>query len=233
MLSARWHDPPVATFPVRNDGRRAVRYRLVSAASRGVLRGWLGGHLHVDAMAGIPEKGPLIVAANHLSNVDPFLFGGFGPGAMFAMAKRELFGVKPVSWVLLGCNVFPVDREGADRAAVATALRLVSGGGRLLVFVEGTRAHKPGMGRAEPGVGFLVRRTGAPVLPVGIWGTERVLGRAQRLPRRAEVNVRVGEPLLPTITGRGRAADQAVADSVGRAIAELLPARYRGVYGAG
>lgn len=216
-------------FPVRDDGERPYRYRIVSLVSRGVLRTLFGSDLDVEAMARIPARGPLLVASNHLSNIDPFIFGGFAPRALFCMAKRELYGNPAIAWALAGCNCFPVDRGTPDRWALRLSLDLLSRGERLLLFIEGTRAAAPGMKRAEAGVGFLARRSGVPVLPVALWGTEQSLRRGRLLPRRVPAAMRVGDPFTPAATS-GRGADQAVADEIGRHVAALLPPAYRGTY---
>ena len=219
-----------ARFPVRDDGRRSWRYRIVSRLSRGALRLLFGRRLDVRAMQRILPDGPLLVVSNHLSNIDPFLFGGYAPGTMFCMTKRELFANRLAAWTLAGCNCFPVDRGAADRWALRTSLDILTRGGRMLIFLEGTRAASPGMKRAEAGVGFLVRRSGARVLPVAVWGSEGALARGRRLPRRVPITVRVGDAFTPEVPA-GRHDDQAVADSIGRRIAALLPPEYRGVYG--
>lgn len=218
-------------FPVRDDGKRPWRYHIVSWLARVVLRAFFGRDLRFDGMDRFPLDGPLLVVTNHLSNVDPFLFGAYAPGTMFCMAKRELYKHRLVAWILAGCNCFPVDRGAADRWALRTALEVLAQHGRLLIFLEGTRALSPGMKRAEAGVGFLVRRSGARVLPIAIWGTERALRRGRRLPRRMPVNIRIGDAFAPATESGSREADQAVADAIGRRIAQLLPPEYRGVYG--
>ena len=218
-----------ARFPVRDDGRRSLRYRTVSAASRGVLRTLFGRALDVSAMRQLDVAGPLIVVCNHLSNIDPFLFGGFAPGTMFCMAKRELYEHRFVAWILAGCNCFPVDRGTPDRWALRTSLDVLHAGGKLLIFLEGTRAASPGMRRAEAGVGFLARRSGAPVLPIALCGSEAALGRGRLLPRRVPIVLRAGEAFTPE-PGTGRHDDQAMADAIGRRIAAMLPPAYRGVY---
>ena len=86
------------------------------------------------------------------------------------------------------------------------------------------------MKRAEAGVGFLVRRSGARVLPIAVWGTERALARGRRLPRRVPVRVSIGEAYRPDVTTGGRPDEQAIADGIARRIALLLPEEYRGVY---
>jgi 1-acyl-sn-glycerol-3-phosphate acyltransferase len=218
-------------FPVRKDGRRPWRYRIVSLLSRVALRLWFGRQLRFEGQEHLPLTGPLLVVSNHLSNIDPFIFGGFGPGTMFCMSKRELFTNRVVAWILGGCNCYPVDRGAADRWALRTSLNLLADRGRLLVFVEGTRATKPGMKRVEAGIGFLARRSKARLVPVAVWGTDKALARGRRLPRRVPVTVRYGRPFEATAPAAGRPDDQEMADQIARRIAELLPEEYRGAYG--
>lgn len=218
-------------FPVRDDDRKSLRYRFVSFLSRAFIRAVFGAQLEIEGDERLPQEGPVVVVCNHLSNLDPLIFGGFSSRPMFCMAKRELFHPRIAAWVLAGCNCFPVDRGAADRRALRTSLDVLARGGRLLIFLEGTRALTPGMKRAEAGVGFLVRRSGAPVLPVAVWGTERSLQRGRLLPRRVSARMRYGNvvPVSELSATRGR-DDQAVADSIAQRIARLLPTEYRGVY---
>jgi 1-acyl-sn-glycerol-3-phosphate acyltransferase len=214
-------------FPVRGDGRRPWRYRLTAAFWRNILRVLFAGRLSFAGTSGIPMRGPLLVASNHISNWDPLIFGSFFPGTLFAMAKLELFRPPPMAWLLAGCNCFPVDRGRADRRALRISLDLLRTGHRLLVFVEGRRSRVPGMGRAEAGAGFLVRRTGCPVLPIAVWGTENAMRRTGGLlPRRGRIHIRYGRPVQ--VAG---SADQEIADAIAQEVAKLLPARYRGVNG--
>lgn len=221
-------------FPVRDDGRRPLRYRLVAGLVRAALRLWYGRRLRITGLENVPgtERGAFIIATNHLSNLDPMVLGGFTPGANYAMAKKELFRPALMAWVWAGCNTFPVDRGTADRWALRTALDVLGRGGRLMVWVEGTRALRPGMKRAEPGVGFLLRRTRVPVLPVAITGTEAALVRGRlRLPRRVPILVHFGR--LQEVDIGGLRDNQLVADRVAELVARELPPAYRGVYAEG
>ncbi len=147
------------------------------------------------------------------------------------MAKKELFRGSILSWYWSGCNVFPIDRSAPDRRALRTSLDLLNRGARLLMFVEGTRARQPGMTRAQPGVGFLVRHSGGvPVLPVALWGTERALVKGARLPQRVPLHMRFGPVFTARPAPGPRPDDQAVADDIGRHIAAILPPEYRGYY---
>ena len=213
-------------FPVRTDFGRTRRYRLVALIIRGLFRTYFGRRIVITGRENVPESGALIVAANHLSMLEPLLIGSFFPGTLFAMTKKELFGNRLVAWFMAGCNMFPVDRQSADRRALRTAIDILKNRGRLLIFVEGTRATTPGMRRAEPGVGFLVNHSDAQVLPVAAWGMDDATSPGRRLPRRVPLHVRFGAPV--TITPG--ASLQETADRVGEAVAALLPAAYRGVY---
>ena len=215
-------------FPVRRDGGKAWRYRVVAGTVRGVIRIWLGRRLDLGELRRVPDDTPVLVVANHLSNLDPLLLGGFFPHTLFAMAKVELLSNRILGWLLTGCNVFPVNRARADRKALKTALQVLSGPHRLLLFVEGTRARTPGMQKAEPGVGYFVRKSGAYVLPVGIWGSEQAWPPRSMKIRRRDVHMHVGT-LIPAAELIST-DDQATADAIGNQIAALLPEKYRGVY---
>jgi 1-acyl-sn-glycerol-3-phosphate acyltransferase len=216
-----------AIFPVRDDGRRPWRYRLAAGFTRLCLHLLFVRRLDFAGTEGVPAEGPLLVASNHISNWDPLIIGSLFPGTLFCMAKRELFRPAPVAWLLAGCNCFPVDRGKADRRALRISLELLRDGRRLLLFIEGHRSRGRGMGPAEAGAGFLVRRTQAPVLPVAIWGTERALGRTGGLlPRRGRIRVRCGRPVA--VSGR---SGQEIADAIAAEVAALLPPRHRGPHG--
>jgi 1-acyl-sn-glycerol-3-phosphate acyltransferase len=215
-----------AEFPVRRDGRRPWRYRLTAGLCRTFVRVLFFRRIRFEGSAGVPLEGPLLVASNHISNWDGLILGSFFSGTLFAMVKREAFRPPPLAWLLAGCNCFPVDRGTADRRALRISLDVLRARGRLLIFIEGHRSRGRGMGPAEAGAGFLVRRTQAPVLPVAIWGTERALVRTGGLlPRRGHLRVRYGQPV--TVSGGN---PHEIADAIAVEVAALLPPRYRGIH---
>jgi 1-acyl-sn-glycerol-3-phosphate acyltransferase len=216
-----------ARFPVRDDDRRPLRYRTASLLSRLYLRLLSRRRLRIVGESNIPADGPLLVACNHTSNLDPMVVGGYFPRTLFAMAKRELYFARPVSWFLAGCNCIPVDRGAADRRAVTRALEVLRRGGRLLIFVEGTRSRDGTMQRAEAGIGFLARLSSATVLPVALSPTDWRRGRGGLL-RRREIVLQYGAPFELELTGRRD--DAAIADEIAGRIAALLPTAKRGVY---
>ncbi len=181
--------------------------------------------LRVEGAAHLPARGPYILVANHASWYDPpAIEFGLGERIRF-MAKRELFAVPVLGFVLLAIGNFPVRRGESDRRALDAALRVLAAGQPLGYFPEGTRSRDGTLHRAKPGVAFLARRSRAPLVPVGVSGTREL---RVRVPPRTDVLVRVGAPF--TLDDVDGADDQALADAIMARIAALLPSHMRGVY---
>lgn len=182
----------------------------------------------------IPRKGALILASNHLNLADPPILTVVMPRRVVWMGKQELFDI-PVFGLLyhlFGC--IPVRRFQADLRALRRSQEALQRGLVLGMFPEGTRSGGRGLGPAEPGTALLAMRTDTPIMPVAIWGTERVKLPRAFFPPWTSVHVVFGEPFR--LAKPGRLTKEAVeegADVIMRRIAELLPERYRGVYGGG
>jgi 1-acyl-sn-glycerol-3-phosphate acyltransferase len=143
----------------------------------------------------VPAAGPLLVVSNHASLLDPPLVGGVCPRRLAFLAKAELFRIPLFGRLIHALGARPVRRDGADPAALRTALRALEGEGALLVFPEGTRAeHEDRLRPAKPGVGMLAVMSGAAVVPVYVSGSGRAWPRGRRLPRPTKVRVVFGEP---------------------------------------
>jgi 1-acyl-sn-glycerol-3-phosphate acyltransferase len=189
----------------------------------------------------IPRTGPVIVAANHSSNLDvPVLGSSLMPKLgrrLQWLGKKELFDWPVIGWIARNGGVHAIDRGAADVEAFRIATRILEEGHALFVFPEGTRSRDGTLGEGRDGVAVLALRTGAPIVPVGVSGSYERWPRGQRLPRPGgRVTVRVGSPfrladVLPPDLDR-RAAKTAATDLIMRRIAELLPERQRGPYGA-
>jgi len=220
-----------AHFPVRGVEGKTLRYRVVKAIWWTGLKLVYGRkRLEITGVENIPADGPLLVVSNHLSMLDPVLYGALFPRNLFAMAKKEIFPNRLAAWIWAGCNTFPVDRQGQSRAGLKTARHILSDGGRLLMFIEGTRSTGAGMTRAESGAALLIRQTPCLVLPAAVGGTENAWPRGRRLPRRAQIHLRYVAPFsVPAdlLAGGGR---QAVSDYIAVQVAALLPPAYRGYY---
>jgi 1-acyl-sn-glycerol-3-phosphate acyltransferase len=189
----------------------------------------------------IPRDGPLIIAANHASNFDAPVLGAWLIPRLGRrihwLGKRELFAWPIVGWVAANGGVHPVDRDSADVEAFRLASRILDGGHVLFVFPEGTRSPDGGLQAARDGLALLALRSGAPIVPIGIGGSDRVWPKGQRFPHPGgHVVVRVGRPFrpsdeLPPGTDR-KAAKTLTTRLIMERIAALLPVRQRGVYGA-
>lgn len=143
----------------------------------------------------IPRSGPVLIAANHLSVLDPPIVGAAAPRPLHFLAKAELFSIPLFGRLLARVNARPVKREGADPTALRTALRVLEAGQALLVFPEGTRGQEGTLKEGKAGAGMLALLSGAPVVPAYIEGTGRVLPRGRWLPRLGKVRVSFGPPL--------------------------------------
>lgn len=193
------------------------------------------------ALDEIPKTGPLILAANHSSNLDAVVLGSWLTPRLGRrihwLGKKELFDWPVVGWAAANGGVHPVDRGAADVEAFRLAMRILDEGHVLFVFPEGTRSRDGKLQDGHDGVAVLAIRTGAPIVPLAIAGSNRVWPRGQKLPRPGgHVTARVGRafwPLgeLPLDTDR-RAAKPLVTRMIMERIAALLPPSQRGVYGA-
>jgi len=161
----------------------------------------------------VPADGPMIIAANHRSFLDPFVIGTLVRRPVYYMAKRELFEKRWQAWILNALGAFPVDRGAGDGDAMATARAILERGDCVVVFPEGTRVRRGPLGEPRRGVGRLALETGAPVAPIAVIGTEDVRRGWRIRPRK--VRIRAGRPLLfPTTRRSSPAVAAAVTDRI-------------------
>jgi 1-acyl-sn-glycerol-3-phosphate acyltransferase len=169
---------------------RRPHYLFAQAAIRAWAHVFLG--YGASGTENVPADGPFLVAASHKSYLDPPLVGACIRRELRYFSKRELFSNPVFGWLIRAYGAVPVERVGADRRALALALEILARGEGLLVFPEGTRIRRPGVGEAKPGIGMLAVRSGAPVVPV--WaGTTWAPHRS--LLHRVPVHLRFGAPL--------------------------------------
>jgi glycerol-3-phosphate dehydrogenase (NAD(P)+) len=146
----------------------------------------------------LPRTGPLLLASNHRSFMDPFVIGTLVKRPVYYMAKRELFEKRWQAVILNALGAFPVDRGASDGDAMATAKKILERGDCVVVFPEGTRIRSGSLSDPRRGVGRLALETGAPVAPVAVIGTEEVRRGWRIRPRK--VRLRVGRPIgFPTV----------------------------------
>lgn len=188
----------------------------------GILR--LVFRIRTTGLEHVPKAGPAILASNHLSLFDPPVVGASVRRPLHFMAKAELFRIPVLGALISSLNAHPVDRSGSDAAAMRVAMRILEEGGALVVFPEGTRGEEGRLGRARAGTGMLAARSGAPVIPVLVSGTSRVLPRGAVVPRLARISVVYGAP-LHFARERGKTRYQTISDEIMAAIGRLRDGR--------
>lgn len=148
----------------------------------------------VSGFEAIPAHGPAIVAANHVSYLDPPLLGSLSPRLIRFVAKRELFVLPLLGTFLRSIGTFPVERSRPDIRAVREALRVLERGEVLGIFPEGTRNKRPGLAPFLEGVGWLAIKSRAPVIPIAIHGY-LPLCPGSEWTRPGRLSIRCGGPL--------------------------------------
>jgi 1-acyl-sn-glycerol-3-phosphate acyltransferase len=196
-----------------------VIYGLMRALFRVFFR--LCGSWEVLGHEHVPEQGAVLIAPNHLSFLDPPLMGCALKRPGWFMAKAELFKIPGLRWLITHMHAYPVKRGVADRAAMKRTLDFLKNGEIVCVFPEGTRSVDGSLGPIEIGIGLLAVKSGAPIVPAGIRGTDRMLGRGAKRLHRAKIRVQFGPPIPVPPGAEGRAERevyQAVTDQVRAAI---------------
>lgn len=232
----RQPDQADAAFALPAD-RLPVVIRATDAFGRSFIQCFT--RVTVEGLEHVPASGPLIIAANHISNADPPLMASWLTPALGRpihwMAKSEALEWPLAGWFMRQNGAFGIRRGAADTEAFRLAKRVLDEGRVLGAFPEGTRSPTGALQKAKDGVSLLALRTGAPILPVGVAGTDRFWPRGQKLwGVGGRIALRVGEPF---VLERERGPDgqrESMEDVTTRLmlrIAALLPERHRGVYG--
>lgn len=196
---------------------------------------WLGYHLsrllaqlffgfriiHRERMI---RTGPVILAANHQSFLDPPLVGNAADRAIFFLAKKSLMDVPVLGWLLPKLNVIPVNLDGGDRSALKALIRVLGAGECALVFPEGTRTPDGNLQPAEPGLGLIIAKTHAPVVPARIFGAFDAWPIGGKLHLFRKITVVLGDPIYfseADLSGSGRELYLRLSQRVMDAIAAL------------
>jgi 1-acyl-sn-glycerol-3-phosphate acyltransferase len=172
------------------DGYAALRWVL-----RGILR--LGFGLEVTGVENMPADGPVILAVNHRSQIDPVVLAAAVPRRCTFLAAAEVLTLPILGALIRPFRVVPVRRGRFDRGAIEECLARLDRGEVLVIFPEGKISPD---GRPQPshdGLAFLAGRASVPIVPVGIAGTYEVWPLGTRMPRRGRITVRVGEAIVP------------------------------------
>jgi 1-acyl-sn-glycerol-3-phosphate acyltransferase len=163
-----------------------------------VLHGYLRGRIYGTKK--VPAQGPLIIVANHASNFDPPLLSNCVQRPVSFMAKESLFQVPVLASAIKAYGAYPVKRGSADRSAIRSALKQLENGWAVGIFLQGVRTPDGRISEPKLGAALIAAKAQVPLLPVSLWGTEKILRKGSPLPRPAAVTVRIGEAIAPPAT---------------------------------
>ncbi len=187
----------------------------------------------------VPSSGSYILVANHCSLADPPILGwavGRRHGRVIHfMAKEEMRRWPLIGFLAAASGTFFVRRGEGDRASQRVALETLARGEPIGIFPEGTRSRDSRLSEAKGGATLLAMRSGAPLLPVGMAGSQRLFPGTSRVPHRTHLSITIGEPfrLEHQPTGRlDRASLAAGTERIMREVAALLPEQQRGRWDA-
>jgi 1-acyl-sn-glycerol-3-phosphate acyltransferase len=213
-----------------------LRFKILRPILKTLFRGIFRALARVKIIGreNIPYGSSYVVAMNHVSIFDPPFAAAFWPEELEIIGAIDVFAKPGQGQLLQLYGVIPVHRGDYDRPLLTKIVNIVKSGRPLLIAPEGARSHDTAMRRAKPGIAYVVEKTGAPVLPVGLVGTTEDFWQRARRGEKPPLEMRIGKPItLPSITDKGtekHAARQRNADLVMSYLAGLLPEEYRGVY---
>ncbi len=210
--------------------------------------GWLGFRIFFRVgfrcrtfnRARVPDRGPVILAANHASFFDPPLVGSCLDRSINYLARESLFRFPGLGWLLRQWDSVPVDRDGGGAAGLRAIFDRLQAGGAILLFPEGTRTNDGQLLPARSGLGLVVIKSTAPVVPVRVFGTYEAYGRHMKFPVPRPVRVKFGRPMdFTTLRAEARqcskprlkAIYQQVANEIMAEIGRLQPCEDKTSFG--
>ena len=170
------------------------KWSVVSPVLHGYLRGKIYGAKKV------PMEGPVIVIANHASNLDPPILSNCVRRPVSFMAKESLFQVPLLAPAIRAYGAYPVKRGSAARSAIREAMKQLEQGWAVGIFLQGVRTPDGRISSPKLGAALIAAKAQVPLLPVCLWGTEKILKKGASVPRPAPVTVRIGELIPPPTT---------------------------------
>lgn len=216
--------------------RVPLRYKIIRPFLKTLFRGIfrLLAQVRITGQENIPYGKPYVVAMNHVSIFDPPFVAAFWPEELEIIGAIDVFRKPGQGQLLRLYGVIPVYRGDYDRSLMRRLILIIESNHPLLIAPEGARSHDTAMRRAKPGIAYIVEKTGAPVVPVGLVGTTEDFWQRARRGKKPPLEMRIGKPIaLPPVTTQGtdkHAARQRNADLVMSYLAGLLPEEYRGAY---
>lgn len=184
---------------------RVVRLIVVSVLCRVLFR------LSVEGAENLPRSGAYVVAPVHRSNLDTVFVAGVSRRRLRFMGKDSLWKNPVTAFIFSALGGFPVHRGTADREALRRCMEVIEGGEPLVLFPEGTRQSGDKVEELFEGAAYVASKTGVPIVPVGVGGSERAMPRGSKLIYPVKVHLVIGAPILPPVT-EGRVPRSAVHD---------------------
>lgn len=167
----------------------SLKWPMVVPLFRSYFQGQIVG------LENVPQAGPVVVVSNHASNFDPPLLANAVQRPVAFMAKAELFRVPVLATAIRLYGAYSVERGAADRNAIKSALKMGEQGWAIGVFLGGTRTADGRVNKPKRGAALLAAKLQAPLLPVCLWGTEKI--EQGGFPQSTPVTVRIGEAIAP------------------------------------
>lgn len=176
---------------------QSVRFLVVS-----ILRTYC--RMSITGTENIPRSGPFVLAPIHRSYIDTPIASGCTRRRLRFMGKDTMWKKRPFGWTLSALGAFPVTRGSADREAITRAIAVLQSGEPLVLFPEGERKSGPVVQPLRDGAAYVACKAGVPIVPVGIGGSERVLGKGMKFMYPRKLVVLIGEPIHPAVAVNGR-----------------------------
>ncbi len=187
--------------------------------------------VELRGLENIPLDGPAILAISHSSFIDPLIAGAYSPRDVVPMAKMEAFDLPVIGLIIRSYGAFPVRRGEVDMSAFKTALKVLQSGFALIIAPEGHRSESGALQQGREGAILLSLRSGAPIVPVAVWGGKMFWKNLVRF-RRTDIRFFVDEPVLPAVTDTKPTRERiaGMSDELMLRISAMMPSELHGYY---
>ena len=185
-------------------------YAVVRGLVVGICRTYL--RLRVIGVENIPKEGPFVFAPTHRSTIDIPVASAATRRRMRFMGKDSIWKYKLIGKVMTGLGAFPVTRGTADLEALKRCIAILNSGEPLVMFPEGTRHYGPEVQPLFDGAAYVALKTGVPIIPAAIAGTEDVMRSGSKAIRFKKCRMIIGQPIAAEVPGGGRASREQISE---------------------